>query len=266
MIPSVRAFAPSLGPLISSLAHRPWVELQGDPPELARIALQALQVAGGTHLTCPIDQRAVTAACGSGAAVVDDELDLSAATFGDLDDLEPDEVLASPWIRPMLELARIAGGQARVPLAARLPSPLRLVAELGANPDVPDALLAAGDVCSAVALALLRAGASIVLVDPAPGRANDDSIGMLVRTAAPFDVPVIDTESPRVRWIRLPPRGGAKLPGGANLPGAEGNGSPVASGEPSTGREETAVLITSRPVRQGDDLGRLRELAMAAAS
>lgn len=243
--PEVRGFAPELGPLISSLAHRPWAELLGDPPELARLALQARQIAGATHLVVPLDPSVLAAACGEGVQVTDGGLDLSRATFANPDDLEPEAVLASPWLAPQLDLARIAGQQARVPLAARLPSPRRLLAGLGIPAGDADALLAAADICSAVALELLRAGASLVLVDPQAGVAGDDSVGLIARTASPFNVPVLDTSGAPVASVLLP-----------------FDGSGTALGELAA-RGGDLVLVTSRPVRGDDDLGRLRELGMA---
>lgn len=239
----MRGFAPDLGPLISSLAHRPWQDLLADPPELARIALQARQIAGATHLVAPLDPGALAAACGEGTRVTGDALDLSGATFANLDDLEPGEVLAASWLAPMLEVARIAGTQARVPLAARLPSPRRLVAEVGGPAGDEDALMAAADLCAAVALELLRAGASLVLVDPADGPDDDDSVAMIALTAAPFNVPVLSTRSAAVVTLDLP---SIAAPAAIDRPG-------------------NLVLVTSRPVRADDDLGRLRELGMAVA-
>jgi N-methylhydantoinase A/oxoprolinase/acetone carboxylase beta subunit len=241
----MRAFAPGLGPLISSLARRPWPDLLADPVELARMALQAREVAGATHLVVPLDPAALAAACGSGATVVDDAIDLSAASFGAIDDLEPERVLASPWLAPMLEVARSAGRGAGVPIAARLPSPRTLAAAVGADPDDPEAVLAAADLCSATALELLRAGASLVLVDPRRGASGDESVALLERTARPFEVAVFDTSSAAVTVLELP------------LP---------AAGPGSHGGEGDRIIVTDRPVRGEDDLGRLREVGMALAA
>ncbi len=247
MAPDARGFAPALGPLVSSLAHRPWSELLADPPELARLAIQARQIAGATHLVVPLDPAALAAACGTGARITDDALDLAGAAFAHLDALEPEAVLASPWLAPLIEVARIAGTQARVPLAARLPSPRRLAALAGADPADDEALMAAADICSALALELLRAGASLVLVDPAPGLPvpGDDSVAMIARTARPFNVPVLDTSSGSVVTVALP----VDLHDSALVGLAD--------------RMGDLVLVTSRAVRGDDDLGRLRELGMA---
>ena len=247
MATDARGFAPALGPLVSSLARRPWAELLADPPELARLAIQARQIAGATHLVVPLDPAALAAACGTGARITDHELDLAGVAFAHLDTLEPETVLASSWLAPLIEVARIAGTQARVPLAARIPSPRRLAALAGASPADDDALMAAADICSALALELLRAGASLVLVDPALGLPpqGDDSVAMIARTARPFNVPVLDTASGSVITVALPvdPHDGT-LSGLADRAG-------------------DLVLVTSRAVRGDDDLGRLRELGMA---
>jgi N-methylhydantoinase A/oxoprolinase/acetone carboxylase beta subunit len=248
MAPEIRAFAPSLGPLIATLARQSWANLLADPPELARIAIQAREVAGATHLVCPIDTAALAAGCAQGATLLGDELDVSSATFQDLDAIEPESVLASPWLAPMLELARIVGTQARVPLAARLPSPRRLAAQVGGvtgtEPMNPDNLLAATDICAATALSLLRAGAGLLLIDPIGGAPGDDSVALLARVAEPFQVPAIDTSGPAVATVDLPLAGDVQM----------GN------------RLGDVVLITTRPIRGDDDLGRLRELAMSLAA
>jgi N-methylhydantoinase A/acetophenone carboxylase len=243
----IRAFAPALGPLVSNLAGRPWSELAADPSELARVALQARQVAGATHLVVPLHPAALVAACGVGAKVVDDAIDLSGAAFGPLEALEPEAVLASPWLAPMVELARIAARQAGVPVAARLPSPRSLAAALRADPADAEALLAAADLCSAAALELLRAGASLLLVDGVadPGAdGSDDSVELVARTARPFGVPVVDTYSSGVTALVLPLVSDARTV--ASRPGDQ-------------------VLVTARPVRADDDLARLRELGTALA-
>jgi hypothetical protein len=182
----VAAFAPPLGTLAASLARAPLAELWSSPDELARLTLEAAARTGASAVLFPFDTLVLAEAAGAELTWTPDGPVLAGAEGIEVAGLEAEEVLAAGRVpRALAAAERLA--TARV-VAAPLPAPAALVAQVGGDPDDDDQLAAAEDLCAGFARGLLEAGAAWLVVwpgDQGPGP-GVGGLGPLPRLADHF--------------------------------------------------------------------------------
>jgi hypothetical protein len=178
-----RAFAPSLGVLVAEAARRPLDEAA--PAELARLTLDMARRTAATHILFPFDVQVLARTVGDAAA---------------LPDAEPADMIAGDAIASLLQAAGFVA--AVQPLAAHVPSPALLVEQLGAGAGDRDAAEAAEDLCTALARALLEAGARLLVV-VATAAEDAAALAPLRRLAALFEADCVLAGPPGGEVARL---------------------------------------------------------------
>lgn len=236
-------FAPSLGVLAASVAARPLRALWQDAAALANGAAQAAQGTGATAVLFPFDDAVLAEAAGRPVDWRGDVPLLAGPPVADVAELEVEEVLCSARAPVAVEAARFLAMQ--LPVAALVPSPRRLVAQLGGDAGDEDALDAASDVVTGFACRLLEAPATLLVVIPADGaRPGVGDEASLRRLGRHYEAEVFLAAAGEAGVAVMAvggPGGGPSMPPG------------------------TQLVLTDRPVRPNADVAAAASIAAAVA-